>query len=134
MPEALGADGVNLLNSCGSAAWQTVFHFHMHVIPRYADDTAAPALDARATAASASTRRGGGAARMTAFGPWTLEQDGPLAVLTIDKPPLNLFDREVDDGLHAAIRHVATERAARPAAARRGPRLDRRRRRQLFKA
>src|SRR3954462_3463560 len=45
-----------------------------------------------------------------AFGPWTLEQDGPLAVLTISKPPLNLFDREVDDGLHAAIRHVATER------------------------
>jgi histidine triad (HIT) family protein len=36
--EVLGADGVNLLNSCGAAAWQTVFHFHMHVIPRYADD------------------------------------------------------------------------------------------------
>ena len=36
--EALGADGVNLLNSCGTAAWQTVFHFHMHVIPRYEDD------------------------------------------------------------------------------------------------
>ena len=36
--EALGADGVNLLNSCGRAAWQTVFHFHMHVIPRYAAD------------------------------------------------------------------------------------------------
>jgi len=38
MPQALGADGVNLINSCGSAAWQTVFHFHMHVIPRYEDD------------------------------------------------------------------------------------------------
>jgi histidine triad (HIT) family protein len=36
--ERLGAAGVNLLNSCGSAAWQTVFHFHIHVIPRYADD------------------------------------------------------------------------------------------------
>lgn len=36
--EALGADGVNLLNACGPAAWQTVFHFHLHVIPRYADD------------------------------------------------------------------------------------------------
>jgi enoyl-CoA hydratase/carnithine racemase len=44
------------------------------------------------------------------FGPWTLEQDGPLAVLTLAKPPLNLFDREVDEGLHAAIRHVAVER------------------------
>jgi histidine triad (HIT) family protein len=36
--DRLGADGVNLLNSCGQAAWQTVFHFHVHVIPRYADD------------------------------------------------------------------------------------------------
>ena len=36
--ERLGAEGVNLLNSCGRAAWQTVFHFHVHVIPRYADD------------------------------------------------------------------------------------------------
>ncbi len=34
----LGAAGVNLVNSCGSAAWQTVFHFHVHVIPRYDDD------------------------------------------------------------------------------------------------
>ncbi len=36
--ERLGAAGVNLLNSCGSAAWQTVFHFHIHVIPRYEGD------------------------------------------------------------------------------------------------
>lgn len=36
--ERLGADGVNLLNSCGAAAWQTVFHFHVHVIPRYDGD------------------------------------------------------------------------------------------------
>jgi histidine triad (HIT) family protein len=36
--DRLGADGVNLINSCGAAAWQTVFHFHMHVIPRYAGD------------------------------------------------------------------------------------------------
>jgi histidine triad (HIT) family protein len=34
----LGADGVNLLNSCGADAWQTVFHFHIHVIPRYKGD------------------------------------------------------------------------------------------------
>ena len=36
--ERLGADGINLLNSCGAAAWQTVFHFHVHVIPRYRED------------------------------------------------------------------------------------------------
>jgi histidine triad (HIT) family protein len=38
MTERLGARGVNLINSCGAAAWQTVFHFHMHVIPRYHGD------------------------------------------------------------------------------------------------
>jgi histidine triad (HIT) family protein len=38
MSERLDAAGVNLLNSCGAAAWQTVFHFHIHVIPRYHDD------------------------------------------------------------------------------------------------
>jgi histidine triad (HIT) family protein len=36
--EVLDADGINILNSCGAAAWQTVFHFHVHVIPRFADD------------------------------------------------------------------------------------------------
>jgi histidine triad (HIT) family protein len=36
--ERLKADGVNILNSCGAAAWQTVFHFHLHVIPRYQGD------------------------------------------------------------------------------------------------
>jgi histidine triad (HIT) family protein len=38
MKERLGCDGVNLINSCEPAAWQTVFHLHMHVIPRYEDD------------------------------------------------------------------------------------------------
>lgn len=34
---AWAAVGINLLNCCGADAWQTVFHFHMHVIPRYRD-------------------------------------------------------------------------------------------------
>jgi histidine triad (HIT) family protein len=38
MRERLRCDGVNLLNASEPAAWQTVFHFHMHVIPRYDDD------------------------------------------------------------------------------------------------
>ena len=38
MKEVLEPDGFNLLNSCGPAAWQTVFHFHVHVVPRYEDD------------------------------------------------------------------------------------------------
>jgi histidine triad (HIT) family protein len=36
--ERLEPEGVNIINSCGAAAWQTVFHFHLHVIPRYAGD------------------------------------------------------------------------------------------------
>jgi len=35
---ALEPDGLNLLNSTRPAAWQTIFHFHLHVIPRYEDD------------------------------------------------------------------------------------------------
>jgi len=35
---ALEPAGFNVLNACGTAAWQTVFHFHLHVIPRYDDD------------------------------------------------------------------------------------------------
>jgi histidine triad (HIT) family protein len=38
MEETLEPDGYNVLNSCRSAAWQTVFHFHVHVVPRYEDD------------------------------------------------------------------------------------------------
>jgi histidine triad (HIT) family protein len=37
--DRLGADGINLLNCTGEAAWQTVFHFHLHVIPRYKDQS-----------------------------------------------------------------------------------------------
>jgi histidine triad (HIT) family protein len=36
--ERLRCDGVNVLNASEPAAWQSVFHFHMHVIPRYDDD------------------------------------------------------------------------------------------------
>jgi histidine triad (HIT) family protein len=36
--ERLKADGINVINSCGAAAWQTVFHFHLHMIPRYEND------------------------------------------------------------------------------------------------
>ena len=38
MGEVLDPAGFNILNSCGAAAWQTVFHFHIHVVPRYEDD------------------------------------------------------------------------------------------------
>lgn len=38
MKEKLGCDGVNIVQNNEEAAGQTVFHFHMHVIPRYKDD------------------------------------------------------------------------------------------------
>jgi len=36
--QALQPAGFNILNACRPAAWQTVFHYHLHVIPRYDDD------------------------------------------------------------------------------------------------
>jgi histidine triad (HIT) family protein len=39
MKERLNCDGINVLNAAEPAAWQTVFHFHLHVIPRYEDDS-----------------------------------------------------------------------------------------------
>jgi histidine triad (HIT) family protein len=38
MKDVLEAEGINLINACGAAAWQTVLHFHIHVVPRYEDD------------------------------------------------------------------------------------------------
>lgn len=38
MTEVLGCDGYNLVQNNGETAGQTVFHFHMHLIPRYKDD------------------------------------------------------------------------------------------------
>ncbi len=36
--EELGCDGINVVQNNGIAAGQTVFHFHVHIIPRYDDD------------------------------------------------------------------------------------------------
>jgi histidine triad (HIT) family protein len=38
LDRTLSPDGFNVLNACRPAAWQTVFHYHLHVIPRYDDD------------------------------------------------------------------------------------------------
>lgn len=39
MKQVLKCDGVNILQNNGEAAGQTVFHYHMHIIPRYVGDT-----------------------------------------------------------------------------------------------
>ncbi len=38
MKDVLGCDGYNLVQNNGECAGQTVFHFHLHMIPRYKDD------------------------------------------------------------------------------------------------
>ena len=38
MKDKLGCDGINIVQNNEEAAGQTVFHFHMHVIPRYDSD------------------------------------------------------------------------------------------------
>lgn len=39
MKNTLGCDGLNVLQNNGKAAGQTVFHLHVHLVPRYKDDT-----------------------------------------------------------------------------------------------
>ncbi|MBR6637957.1 MAG: HIT family protein [Lachnospiraceae bacterium] len=40
MQKALNCDGLNVVQNNGVAAGQTVFHFHMHLVPRYEQDDA----------------------------------------------------------------------------------------------
>ena len=96
MKDVLGADGINLINSCGAAAWQTVFHFHVHVVPRYDDDplklpwvpepgdpmrSRRPPPNCEVTMAETETKTA----------PVRLERDGNVAVMVLDNPPVNLF-------------------------------------------
>ena len=38
MTEKLGCDGFNIIQNNNEIAGQTVFHYHMHLVPRYSDD------------------------------------------------------------------------------------------------
>jgi len=46
--EKLGASGMNVLSNVGEDAGQSVFHLHVHLVPRYADDAGMGALLTRA--------------------------------------------------------------------------------------
>lgn len=48
--DRLGADGMNLLSNAGAVAGQEVFHLHVHLIPRYADNPGLGALRQSAVA------------------------------------------------------------------------------------
>lgn len=39
---ALDPAGINLVHATGVAAWQSVFHFHLHLVPRHANDRLVP--------------------------------------------------------------------------------------------
>ena len=39
LTDILGCDGYNIVQNNGTVAGQTVFHYHMHLIPRYENDT-----------------------------------------------------------------------------------------------
>jgi histidine triad (HIT) family protein len=40
--DTLRPEGLNVTQSNGAAAWQEVFHYHVHLVPRYGDDGLAP--------------------------------------------------------------------------------------------
>ncbi len=43
--DALAPDGLNLFQANRRAGWQSVFHFHIHVVPRWTDDPLVPNWD-----------------------------------------------------------------------------------------
>ena len=100
MRERLGAAGVNLLNCCEPAAWQTVFHLHFHVIPRYDDDPLQLPVrpSPRRRTSSPRWRRSSAVAERA-----RLERDGDLGILVIDDPPLNLFGDEMVRDIQGAL-------------------------------
>ncbi len=42
LDDRLHPDGMNLTQSNRAAGWQDVFHFHLHIIPRWSDDGLTP--------------------------------------------------------------------------------------------
>jgi len=38
LKKEIGADGINILHASGKSGQQSVFHFHLHLIPRFKDD------------------------------------------------------------------------------------------------
>ena len=51
MTDALLADGFNIMQNNNEVAGQTVFHFHMHLIPRYKEDASCITMKAKSASA-----------------------------------------------------------------------------------
>ena len=126
------ATGSTCSTRCEPAAWQTVFHLHIHVIPRY-DGRPAPAAGA-AAARPSEERAGRGRGRSSAVAERArLERDGDLGVLVIDDQPLNLFDAELVRDILAALDEADGEGCRARSCRAEGKVLHRRRRRERLR-
>ena len=104
------ADGFNILNCCGRAAWQTVFHFHVHVIPRYEDDPLKLPWIPRGAATRTQIAAVARGSEASADGFRHLTRDGDVAVITLSNPPLNLFGPDSFDALDECVAEVEARR------------------------
>ena len=100
---------MNLLNSCGAAAWQTVFHFHVHVIPRYRDDPLRLPWVPGPGRRRRDRRRRRGAARLMARAGRASSATARSRSSPSTRPPLNLFDAAMIAALQAAVADVAAD-------------------------
>ena len=57
IPRALDPDGINLVHATGRAAWQSVFHFHLHLVPRREGDGMVPPWSLSPSRAEEATLR-----------------------------------------------------------------------------
>ena len=57
LKQQLGASAVNVLTNAGADSGQEVFHTHVHVIPRYADNPGIPAMRTEVTEPVDETHR-----------------------------------------------------------------------------
>ena len=52
LKEKLGATGMNILSNAGEVSGQAIFHFHVHILPRYPDNPGMEALAQRDASAA----------------------------------------------------------------------------------
>ena len=111
MEEALEPDGFNVLNACRPAAWQTVFHFHLHVVPRYEDDPLK--LPWIPPARRPGRDRGGGRSEIRGErAEWLSRRSrcssatATSASIVLSNPPLNLFTDDAFDELDDCVDEI----------------------------
>ena len=125
MRDRLDCEGINIVQSSEPVAMQTVFHTHVHVIPRYSDDGLQAARRIRQPADHdelASSRR-------SSVPKVRYERDGDVGLVVLDDPPLNLFGAELTNDLVAALEEAEGDMPRALVVRAEGTRVHRRRRR-----